>query len=464
MWFLNQLEPDATLYSGIRATRWKGALDVAALERSISELRRRHEILRTRFPLRATGPVQEVEPPNHCRLSLVDLSASNGTAPLETAYTWLRAESRRAFRLSEETPFRAALIRLAPEDHVLALMIHHIAFDRWSRSVLQQELLQLYSAFAAGRPSPLPEPPMQYQDYAVWQRERISDPDMVRSLEYWRKQLAGAPAALQLPKDPIGESSEAYQGRQVGRPLKADLLEEIVRLSRRERVTVFMTLLTGFVAFLSRLTGKTDLVIGVPTAGRTRLELSGLIGCFTNTLVLRLDASGDPTFRALLDRVRRVCLDGYTHQELPFEYLVRELQPERRVGQHPLFQVLFNYLDFPVEPLNPPGIEVEELLLSSETALVNLGVEIRRAGQGLTCSFSCSAELFQLSTVDRMVDEYLAALGVMLSQPELRISTLPRSWSGASQLPTNDLVRELEQMTDEDAERLLEAELRSGLG
>jgi hypothetical protein len=463
MWFLDQLEPGTTLYSGVRPTRWKGAVDVGAIEKSLSELLRRHEIFRTRFPLRAAGPVQEIDPPGCCELSRVDLSTCNGPAPLNAAYSWLETESRRPFRLTEETPFRAALLRLAADDHVLALTIHHIAFDRWSRSVLQQELLQLYSAFAAGRPSPFADPPVQYQDYAAWQRERILDADMARSLDYWRNQLRSAPASLQLPADHFVQGSRGYLGRQVAYPLRESLVEELGRLSRQERVSVFMALLTGFLALLARITDQADLVVGVPIAGRTQLELSGLIGCFTNTLVLRVDASGDPTFRELLERVRRVCLAGYTHQELPFEYLVRELQPERRLGQHPLFHVLFNYLDFQSEPLNPPGIEVEELEMSAETALVDLGVDIRRAGAGLACSFNCNAELFEASTVDWMARQYLAAVETLVSQPDLRISGSTASWGRLEPIPTNHLVQQLEQMTDEEAERLLAAELRGGL-
>ena len=224
-----------------------------------------------------------------------------------------------------------------------------------------------------------------------------------------------------------------------------------------------MTLLCGFVALLARITAQTDLVVGVPVAGRAQLELSGLIGCFTNTLVVRVDASGDPSFSELLDRVRRVCLAGYTHQEFPFEHLVRELQPERKLGQHPLFQVLFNYLDFQAEPLSPPGMQVEELEIHSESALVDMGVDIRRAGTGLECSFSCNAELFEPSTVDGLAQEYLAALKTLVFKPDLPISAIP-SWRRRPE-PTgaDSLVEELEQMTDEDAERLLEAELRSGL-
>jgi hypothetical protein len=462
MWFLNQLEPGSAMYSGVRASRWMGPLDREALERSLGELLRRHEVLRTRFPLRSAGPVQEIEPARPCHLPLVDLSARDPGAAMAEARTWLLAEGRRPFELTREAPFRASLLRLGRNDHLLALTIHHIAFDRWSRSILRRELGLLYAAFATGRPSPLADPPVQYQDYAEWQRERMGSDDLDLALGYWRGRLQGTPAVLRLPGDHPRQASPTYLGRQAGFSLPDALVEALGSLSRRERVTLFMALLTAFKALLARVTGQTDLVVGVPIAGRTQLELSGSIGCFTNTLVLRTDASGDPTFRELLGRVRHVALDAYAHQELAFERLVRELQPERRLGQHPLFQVLFNFLDFPQEPMDLPGIEVEEVEVPTETALVDLVVEIKRTGRSLTCSFTCSAALFEASTVARLAQEYLKSLETFVLDPERRISVLPGTFGEPESMRTDRLVEELERMTEEEAERLLAAELRSG--
>ncbi|MGH7578679.1 MAG: condensation domain-containing protein [Gemmatimonadales bacterium] len=462
MWFLNQLDPGSAMYSGVRATRWMGPLDREALERSVGELLRRHEVLRTRFPLLSGGPAQEVEPARPCHLPLVDLSDREPAQAMAEARSWLAAEGRRPFELTREAPFRAALLRLGQDDHVLALTIHHIAFDRWSRSILRRELGLLYSAFATGRPSPLPDPAVQYQDYAEWQRERMRSEDVALALGYWRGRLLGAPAVLHLPGDHPRQAQSTYLGRQAAFRLPDALVEELGRLARRERVTLFMALLTAFKALLVRVTGQTDLVVGVPIAGRTREELTDSIGCFTNTLVLRTDASGDPTFRELLGRVRHVALDGYAHQELPFERLVRELQPERRLGQHPLFQVLFNFLDFPQEPVNLPGIEVEDIEVATETALIDLGVEIRRAGRSLTISFTGNAGLFDASTVVRLAQEYLASLETFARDPERRISILPDIWRAPEPVRPDRLVQELEQMTEEEAERLLAAELRGG--
>ena len=334
--------------------------------------------------------------------------------------SWLVAEGRRPFELTREAPFRASLLRLGQDDHVLALTIHHIAFDRWSRSILRRELALLYSAFATGRPSPLPDPPVQYQDYAEWQHERMRSEDLALALGYWRGRLQGAPAVLGLPCDHPRQAQPAYLGRQAGFPLPDALVEALGRLGRRERVTLFMLLLTAFKALLGRVTGQTDLVVGVPIAGRTRLELSGLIGCFTNTLVLRTDASGDPTLRELLGRVRNVALGGYAHQELPFERLVRELQPERRLGQHPLFQVLFNYLDFPPRVRGSAGDRSrgDRSPIGDGARGSRRGHQADRVHPDLLLHLQCRA-CSRLQRLQRLAQEYLASLEIFAMDPEL---------------------------------------------
>jgi hypothetical protein len=462
MWFLNQLEPGSSMYSGVRATRWRGQLDLEALARTVGEILRRHEVLRTRFPLGETGPVQVAEAASPFDLPLVDLSAGGPASAMAEAQAWLRSEARRPFELTRDIPFRAALLRLGPDDHVLALTIHHIAFDRWSRSLLRGELGSLYTTFAAGRPSALHQPAMQYRDYARWQRERLASEPVNRALQYWRERLEGAPEALRLPYDRPHRGSAAPKARQANFVMSEGLVDALGQLSRSERVTLFMTLLAAFKGLLSRVTGDTDLVVGVPIAGRTRVELGNLIGCFTNTLVLRTDASGGPTFRELLRRVREVALGGYAHQELPFERLVRELRPERHLGRHPLFQVLFNYLDFPAEPINVPGVLVEELEAHSESALLDLGVDVRRAGGRLTCTFTCDADRFEESTVTGLARQYHELLEALAKDPNLRITAGPDAGMRPEPAQTERLIEELEHMTDEEAERLLAAELRSG--
>ena len=461
MWFLNQLDPGSTMYVGVRASRWRGPLVRQALARSVAEILRRHEVLRTRFPLGDAGPVQVVEPLEAYDLPVVDLSSNGPDSAMADAQAWLRTESRRPFELTRETPFRAVLLRLGRDDHVLALTIHHIAFDRWSRSLLRRELGQLYAAFVRGNPSPLPDPATQYGDYARGQRERMGSDQVLRALAYWRERLEGASDMLRLPCDHPRRGVGAPRARQAGFELSAGLVEALGDLSRRERVTLFMTLLAAFKALLVQVTGQTDLAVGVPIAGRTRLELTGSIGCFTNTLVLRTDASGAPAFRELLHRVREVALGGYAHQELPFERLVQELRPERHLGQHPLFQVLFNYLDFPAEPVAVPDLLVEDLDVHSDAGLVDLGVDIRRVERRLTCVFTCDADQFEEATVARLAQQYHELLEAIAHDPDHRVSpamgTAPGLDAGADRL-----VEELEHMSDEEAERLLAAELRGG--
>lgn len=460
MWFLNQLDPASTMYSGIRATRWRGALDRVALTRTVKEIRRRHEVLRTRFPLGDGGPVQVVEPPGAHDLPVVDLTGGDSGSAMQAAETWLRTESGRPFALTRETPLRAALLRLGPEDHVLALTIHHIAFDRWSRGLLRRELGLLYGAYSSGHPSPLPEPALQYGEYARWQRERMGSEPLVRALSYWRGRLEGAPEALRLPGQSTRRAAGAPRAHHAGFELPEELVEALSSLSRRERVTLFMTLLAAFEALLVQVTGQVDLVVGVPIAGRMRVELAGSIGCFTNTLVLRTDASGRPAFRDLLHRVREIALEGYEHQELPFERLVQELRPERRLGRHPLFQVLFNYLDFPPEPIEAPGILVEELEVQSEAALVDLGVDIRRVERRLACTVSCDAELYDEATVTRLARQYHELLHAVARDPDRRVAPETGMWQTIDPARTDRLMEEVEHMTDEEAERLLAAELR----
>jgi hypothetical protein len=460
MWFLNQLDPGNTMYSVVLATRWKGPLDHQALSATVTDILRRHEVLRTRFPLLEEGPVQVVEPPRAFDLAVVDRSRTAPVSRTAEAQAWLRTESRRPFQLVQETPFRAALLRLAPDDHVLALTIHHIAFDRWSRSILRRELGQIYAALAAGQPSPLPEPAIQYREYAERQRERMASDDVVRALAFWRERLKGAPDVLRLPVDGPGRGAGASGAHQAAFEMSERLVEALGALSRRERVTLFMTLLAAFKVLLLRVTGQTDLVVGVPIAGRTRLELTGSIGCFTNTLVLRTDASGNPAFRELLGRVREVALTGYAHQELPFEHLVRELRPERHLGRHPVFQVLFNYVDFPTEPVAIPGVELEELEVRSETALLDLDMDIRRVDRRLLCTFICNGDLFQEGTVARLARQYQELLETVARDADSPVTLCGKPSQDLGAAPSD--LAELEDMSDEEAERLLAGELRSG--
>ncbi|HYH79110.1 MAG TPA: amino acid adenylation domain-containing protein, partial [Longimicrobium sp.] len=337
LWFLDRLEPGSTTYNIPAAWRLGGALDAAALERALGEIVRRHEALRTVFAEVDGSPVQVIAPFGGFALPVEDLS---GDSDREAALGRRAGEeARRAFDLSAGPLFRAALLRLGDEDHVLLLSMHHIVTDGWSMGVLFRELSALYAAYREGGESPLADLAVQYADHAVWQREQLEGEVLDRQLSYWRERLAGAPELLELPADRPRPPVQTYRGASVPVQLSPELLERLQALGRSEGATLYMTLLGAFQVLLSKYSGSEDVVVGSPIAGRTRGEVEELIGLFLNTLVLRTDLSGDPSFRELLGRVREATLGAYEHQEVPFEKLVAELQPERSLSHSPLFQV-----------------------------------------------------------------------------------------------------------------------------
>ncbi|HVG43628.1 MAG TPA: amino acid adenylation domain-containing protein, partial [Longimicrobium sp.] len=329
LWFLDRLEPGSASYNIPAALRLAGALDAAALERALGEVVRRHEALRTTFTEVDGSPVQVIAPFGGFALPVEDLSGLGEVDREAAVRRRAGEEARRGFDLSAGLLFRVALLRLGEEDHVLLLSIHHIVSDEWSMGVLFRELWALYTAYREGRESPLPEPPVQYADYAVWQREQLAGEVLDRQLSYWRELLAGAPELLELPTDHPRPAVQTNRGAAVPVGFSLELLERLQALGRSEGATLYMTLLGAFQVLLGKYAGSEDVVVGSPIAGRTRGEVEGLIGFFVNTLVLRTDLSGDPSFREVLRQVREATLGAYAHQELPFEKLVAELQPER---------------------------------------------------------------------------------------------------------------------------------------
>ncbi len=468
MWFFNQLEPDSPLYnrpfgplgmsSRSCASRWIGPLDLRALELSLGEILRRHEVLRTCFPYANEGVVEETLPATQFHLPVEDLT---GLAPGDrqrSARERVLAETRRPFDLTKEPPFRAVLLQLAAEDYVLVAVIHHIAYDRWSRGILLRELAVLYSAYAAGEVSPLSEPTLQYRDYAYWQREELQGEAMTSELAYWRERLHGASDRLQLPSDRSRPTLPSHTGGCCSIPLSAGLIEQLELLGHSERASLMMVLVAGLQAQLSGYTGQMDVSLGIAAAGRTRLELEEMVGCCTNTLVLRTDLSGDLTFRDLLRRVRTDTLGAYAHQELPFERLVEELRPKRTPGYHPFFQVLFNYLEVPRRAAVIPGVRIEDFEVSLDTALVDLSVHVERTDAGTVCYFTYSCDLFNRARVARWVDDYGALLRAAVRSPERPLSILMPRGGQADRREAKDLLSELEQMSEAEAERALDAE------
>ncbi|HZH15045.1 MAG TPA: amino acid adenylation domain-containing protein, partial [Archangium sp.] len=341
LFFLDQLEPNNPTYNIPAAIRLEGALDRTALERSFSEIVRRHEALRTTFQADPQeGVVQVISPPASLSLPATDLSGLPESERETEVLRLAQEEARRPFDLAQGPLLRVALLRLGEHQHVLLVTMHHIVSDGWSVSLLSRELSALYEAFSKGQPSPLAELPIQYADYAGWQRQWLQGDALERQLSYWRKQLSGAPQALELPTDHPRPSVQTSRGASHPLRISKTLSEEISALSRREGVTPFMTLLAAFQVLLHRYSGQDDFCVGSPSAGRNRAELEGLIGFFVNTLVLRGRPSGGLTFRELLAQAREATLEAQAHQELPFEKLVEELKPGRDLSRSPLFQVM----------------------------------------------------------------------------------------------------------------------------
>jgi amino acid adenylation domain-containing protein len=424
LWFLHQLAPHGPVYNIPAALRLTGALDVAALERSLAEIVRRHEALRTTFAVADGQPVQVINPARSVPLPVTELCHLPEGQRQAEARRRTTEEARRAFDLEQGPLLRTTLLRLDDEEHLLLVLLHHIVADGWSLGVLVRELGALYPSCCAGRPSPLPPPPIQYADYAVWQRQWLQGAVLERQLAYWREQLRGLPS-LDLPADRPRPAVLSFRGAAQSFDLPSELLAALQALCRRERVTLFMTLLAAFQALLGRYAGQDDVAVGTPVANRNRAELEGLIGFFVNTLVLRADLSGKPTFRALLGRVREAALGAYAHQDLPFERLVAGLRPQRDPGRNPLFQVMFALHNVPLTRLQLPGLTVSRLDTEEATSSFDLSVTLRETGEGLAGWCEYSTDLFDDATIRRLLGHYRRLLEGLVANPDQRLDDLP---------------------------------------
>jgi amino acid adenylation domain-containing protein len=426
LWFLDRLLPGTTTYNILCELRLCGPLDPAALAAGLEEVVRRHEPLRTRFQTVAGLPAQVVDPPARLVLPWVDLSGLPGVERrAESARVAVR-ERRRPFDLARGPMLRAALLRLGAEEHVLLLGVHHISFDAWSLDVLRRELGALYTAFAAGRPSPLASLPATYADFAAWQRRWLTGEVLETQLAHWRERLAGSTPRLELPFDRPRPAVQSSRGGLERAVFPRELLAGLASVGRRGGATMFITLLAGFQAFLHRITGQDDVLVGTPVANRQRPEVQGLIGFFVNTLVLRSDFAGDPTFAGLLARVRETTLQAYAHQDLPFERLVLELAPSRDLSHTPLFQVVLSWQPArpPAEEL-APGLALEIVDASSSTAKFDLSLFLSERTDGLAVTAEYAADLFDAATVQRLLECFGVLLQGAAEAPETRISDLP---------------------------------------
>ena len=424
LWFLDQLEPGSPVYNLPIALRIAGPLDAGILVQSLDEILQRHETLRATFPAVDGQPVQIISPPKPPTLRRIDLQDLPVNEREAEALRLATEEARQPFDLAQGPLFRAKLLRLAEEEHILLLTIHHIVSDGWSFNVLMRELEALYTAFSIGQPSPLPPLPIQYADFAHWQRQWLQGEVLETQLAYWKQQLAGALPVLELPTDRPRPAVQTFRGARQSLRLPASLIQPLNALSQQEDVTLFMTLLAAFQTLLYRYTGQEDILVGSPIAGRTWTELEGLIGFFVNTLVLRTDLSGNPSFQQLLHRVREVTLGAYAHQDLPFEKLVEELQPQRDISRNPLFQVMF-LLNVPEQPPHLPGLHVTPLDLPNGTAMFDVALSLTEDPQGLTACLEYNTDLFDPPTITRLLRHFQTLLEGMVANPHQSLATLP---------------------------------------
>jgi amino acid adenylation domain-containing protein len=423
-WFLDQLEPGNPVYNRLMAVRLTGSLDVVVLERVLNEILRRHEVLRANYSNVDGQPVQRVVPVMTLGLPMIDLVKLPESERLDEAARLAREEAQRAFDLNQGHLLRSTLLHTDDEEHILLLVMHHICFDGWSAKVFVREMAELYEAFSASKPSPLPGLPIQYADFAHWQRQWLQGEVLETQLAYWKKALVGISPILDLPTDRPRPAQQTNRGACHRLLLPVSLLESLKAFGRQEGVTLFMALLAAFQVLLYRYTGQEDIVVGSPIAGRTRADTEGLVGFFTNTLLLRTDLSGDPTFRELLERVREVALGAYAHQDLPFEKLVQELHPDRNLSHTPLFQVMFNLENIPLKDTMMHDLRIEEIEFDSGTVPFDLTVEIVHGPDGWWCLFKYNADLFHSTTIARMSDHYGNLLQGIVGKCDQRLSEL----------------------------------------
>jgi hypothetical protein len=423
LWFLDQVMPGGSLYNVPAGLRLKGRLDVPALEQTFQELLRRHEVLRTRFETQEGRPVQVIAPVSRLLVPMVDLSGLTRPEAEEEVQRSSSAEARRAFDLSRGPLLRVCLWRLDDEEFAALLTMHHIVSDGWSMGVLVRELATLYAAFGAGKPSPLEEPPLQYADFAHWQRQWLSGEILDEQQGYWRDRLARLPV-LELPADRPRPETPSFRGASETFELTKSLSGEIRALSQQAGVTLFMTLMAAFQTLLGYYSGQDDVVVGTDVANRNRAETEGLIGFFVNQLVLRADLSGKPTFREVLERVRRTTVDAYAHQDLPFDRLVEAINPQRSVSRSPLFQVKMVLQNAPLPALQALGLDWSPLPIDNRTAKFDLLFNLWDTREGLRGVMEYSTDLFDADRIVRMLEDFEVLLGDVVAEPEIRLDAL----------------------------------------
>jgi amino acid adenylation domain-containing protein len=424
LWFLDKLEPGSSAYNVPVLLRVQCTLDVPSLIRSLEEIVRRHEALRTVFPAPNGQPVQSILPPFSIEPGGEDLRQLPRESRERIGLERATEETRKTFDLARGPLFRVHLWKLEDDLHLLLLSIHHIACDGWSVGIIIRELAALYEAFSAGAPSPLPEPEIQYADFALWQREFLRGETLNRQMAYWKKQLHGVPPLLELPLDRARPAVQSMRGRWHELAIPQALADDVKRLSRKENVTVFMMLMAAFQTLLYRYSAQQDFLVGVPIAGRVRVETENVIGFFVNTLALRADFSEDPTFSEALKRLRAASLGSFDHQDLPFERLVEELKPERSLSHHPLVQVMFAFENAPMPAMGKSGLKLTPLRIESERVKFDLSLTLYEEN-GFAGYLEYASDLLDADTVRRMDGHFQTLLRGIVENPQQRVSMLP---------------------------------------
>lgn len=425
LWFLDQLGLMGPAYNSQMVLRFDGDLKIETLERCFAELIRRHEILRTRFESIAGSPIQIVDQPQPFVMDIRDLLGLEEQDKASRVQQVSSMEARRSFDLAVGPLLRTTLLRFSDEEHVLVLTIHHIVFDGWSWGVLNKELGALYAAFLQGQPSPLQDLPVQYADYAIWQRRWLDGDVLQGKLQYWRERFIGAPPELGLPTDRPRCSVPSFMGARRTFDIPAVLRGALEKMARREGTTLFMVLLAAYQLLLARHCGQDDIVVGVPVAGRTHAQIERLIGFFVNTLVMRTSLSGNPSFRQLLQNVKEVALGAYANQDLPFEKLVMELRPERNLMRQPIFQVVMALQNYPQEQLELPGLKLTRIESVNAHSTFDLTLHLFETPNGLRGTFVYATDLFDFETIARMADHFLVMLEGVAANPDSLVQQVP---------------------------------------
>jgi amino acid adenylation domain-containing protein len=422
-WLLDQAEPQRAAYHVCTAVQISGALNTERFRAVLEQIVARHEVLRTSIVVEQGTPVQKISPAVPIVLRISDLSKLSPSKREAEMDRLLAAETGKPFDLSHSPLFRTHLLKLNEGEHVFLFTVHHIVYDGWSAGLLLRELAAFYEG-SGGHAANLPRLSIQYADFARWQRQWLQDATLERQLDYWRRQIANAPAALNLPTDYSRPATRSFNGAQRSTWLPHSLCESLQTLSRNENATLFMTLLAAFQTLLFRYSGQEDVIVGAPVAGRNMLETENLIGAFVNTLALRTNLSGNPNFRELLNRVRETVLGAFSNQDLPFQKLVEELNPERSINRTPLFQVMFAFQNTPAPEAAVSGLKLTPLKSKSATAKFDLTLEVEEQTEGLQVTFEYSTDLFASETVERMLAHFQNLLTDVVADPTRRVADL----------------------------------------